>query len=99
MKIDRMVQAVILMLLLALAASCEVSQQYFKIIFPGATNNYSSTKSVKFLKSATIPANNKTDMKIPRITPDTVTLTEKSRNELQNKDEIRIKRIRQSSVN
>jgi len=97
MKIKGMVQTVILMLLLASAASCEISQSYFKKVFPATSNNYSSTKSVRFLKADSIASNDKIEIKETMIISDS--LPNKQPIELQKSKEIRIKKVRQTYSN
>jgi hypothetical protein len=97
MKINGMVQAVILMLLLASAASCEVSQSYFKKVFPATTHNYSSTESAKFLKSDSISANDKIEMKGNLNSSDSISI--KPPSDFQKSERIRTKRVRQTTSN
>jgi hypothetical protein len=85
------------MLLLASAASCEVSQSYFKKVFPATTNNYYSTKSVRFLKADSIAAKDKIEIKETLISSDS--LTNIPQNEFQKSEGIRTKRVRQNTSN
>jgi hypothetical protein len=95
MKISGMVQAVILLLLLASAASCEVNQVYFKKVFTPATNKSPEVKTVKFLNIDTVASNENNETSVKIISSDTI--SKKVNPELTKTEGIRTKRVRQNT--
>ncbi len=105
MKIGGIIQTAILLLLLAAAASCEVSKEYFHRTFHSTQKKKSDSASVRFMQSDTISSsyNKEETVLIPKIEKenlDTVQVTVENKPPVmsQTNTGIRMKRKRTGSL-
>lgn len=66
MKIRGIIQTVILLTLLASAASCEVSRDYLHRTFHTTTNKKSDSLTLKFMQTDTLNASNETELTVSK---------------------------------
>jgi hypothetical protein len=105
MKISGIIQTAILLILLASAASCEVSREYLHRTFHKTTNKKSDSLTLKFMQPDTLNASNEKDFTVIKnetiiSKPDSDPVVEKNKTYVipQTTGTVRTKRKRTSSL-
>ena len=105
MKIRGIIQTVILLTLLASAASCEVSREYLHRTFHTTTNKKPDSLTLKFIGTYTLNASNEKDLTviknetiISKTEPEPVVYENKTYGNHQTTGTVRTKRKRTSSL-
>lgn len=102
MKIMELIQAVIILLLLALAAGCDVSREYSQKVFGPPTGKKQTTSSIKFLQIDSVDVSNNmtmmeadTSQVIDKFKADTIIAENKTAPVYQPAGAIRTRKVRQ----